>query len=67
MNYKEKAKELVDRFRKPIKLETQTPIDPQEAAKQCTLICVDEIIKENASNWEDVSYWQNVKQEIKRL
>ena len=61
---KEKAIELVDRF---------WSCQIKENAKQCALICVDEMIKELT---EEISpsvhgfrhnYWKEVKQEINKL
>ena len=67
---KEKAKELVDRY----EFELSTS---KEDAKQCALICVDEIMKvlnteqNNERNEieikEDLKYWKEIKQEIKKL
>jgi hypothetical protein len=69
MTPKEKAKELVDKFRLHV-LEKDFFGDSVEHdnAKQCALIAVDEII----SNRErikgiDKLYWQQVKQEIEKL
>ena len=71
MTPKERAKELVDRF---INI---TPCNDNElsedemhkeqlhSAKQCALICVDEILEECLDIKE--SYWQEVKEEIKEL
>ena len=56
MKPKEKAKGLVDRF-----LERRYT---DEDAKECALICVDEIQK--VTNHE-IKYWQEVKQEINKL
>ena len=78
MKAKEKAKELVDRFmniQDSIGFNSHNLIYLKEA-KQCALICVDEIIKEikEIQFNEDIfledtviSYWQEVKQEIKEL
>lgn len=66
MSEKEKAKELVDRFRTLPPSNPYTGID-EELAKQCALICVDEIIKD--LNPFDVSknyYWREVKNEINK-
>jgi hypothetical protein len=58
-----KAKELVDKF-------SNVPLLDSYEAKQCALIAVDEIIfvvsKYNDTQAE-VSYWQEVKQEIEKL
>tara|TARA_R110000772_G_scaffold89748_3_gene185779 strand:+ start:167 stop:361 length:195 start_codon:yes stop_codon:yes gene_type:complete len=64
MNPKEKAKELFDRF-----LERRYT---DEDAKECALICVDEIL-ETLNNITPTteetfeSYWREVKQEIENL
>ena len=64
MEAKEKAKELVDKF-----TFTCIECDYDWKAKQCALICVDEII--NIIDAEDqfilYNYWQQVKQEIDKL
>ncbi len=74
---KEKAKELVDRFCNQCHY---CEMDDYEAAKQCALICVDEIIESSpfgpcngyfeivTDRIEDcVDYWKQVKEEIKKL
>ncbi len=68
MEPKEKAKELVERFI-PYNQEYQEGTDMQfsddlEGAKQCALICVDEII---VANPERGIYWNEVKQQINKL
>ena len=66
---KEKAKELVDRFYE-IQLKSKGYASVV-LAKQCALICVDEIIEDathdpfNAKT--RIEYWQEVKQEIEKL
>jgi len=56
---KEKAKELVDKF---------SWIDCSSDAKQCALICVDEILNGSRLFYiEDYEYWREVKQEIIKL
>jgi len=63
MTPKEKAKELVDKFS-----DITTGWNFIEAAKECALICVDEIL--NGSRlyyFEDYSYWKEVKEEINKL
>ena len=65
MKAKEKAKELFDRF---YEIE---PVEPIYVgvnigqAKQCVLICVDEILEFH--DRIDVKYWNEVKQEINKL
>jgi hypothetical protein len=63
---KEKASELV------FKMNFSHPEFELYVAKQCALIAVDEIMK--AVGWEEMelgvdrdNYWQEVKQEIKKL
>ena len=62
MKAKDKAKELVNKF-----LQIYDGRVPQ--AKQSALICVDEIleIKSVYHSIELDNYWQEVKQEIKKL
>ena len=68
---KEKAKELLKRFEsvsKPFmkESEVQVHIHP-EHAKQCALICVDELIDTLNQSTLEFEYWQEVKQEIEKL
>ena len=60
MTSKEKAKKLVDKYMsKCVFMEIYW-------AKQCALICVDEIRKVNTFSIVD-RYWQEVKQEINKI
>ena len=66
MTHKEKAKELVNKF-----LQIYDGRVPQ--AKQCALICVDEILQtipNEVMSYEpfmmNTDYWQEVKQEINK-
>jgi len=73
MKAEDKAKELIDRFIQ------YTPVEYElEHAKQCALICVEEIIKTEPKYasypsvgmliWEShINYWQDVKTEIQKL
>jgi hypothetical protein len=61
LKYKIKALELIVSF--------QELGLTKEQAKQCALICVDEIIKvveDNCLEYDD-NYWQQVKTEIEKL
>jgi hypothetical protein len=68
----EKAIELVERFYEILPLSNRF----ESVAKQCALICVDEILKE-CSNWaggtndgwdaKRFDYWNEVKNEIENL
>jgi len=67
MTPKEKAKELVYKFDDTMEFST-----PQRFAKQCALIAVDEIlsmgIMSDSGHFRMAkSYWEEVKQEIKKL
>jgi len=60
----EKAKELIDKF--------TLPFSPNiEESKQCALIAVDEILNalsyKASSNFEELKYYTEVKQEIENL
>jgi hypothetical protein len=77
MEAKDKAKELVDRF-KPFahainidyKGEPRTDNGIwKESAKACALICVDEMLNAIPPNTLIIlyNYWQQVKQEIEKL
>jgi hypothetical protein len=77
MTPKEKAKELVGRFYVWTSRNTTKVNIAHYDAKQCALICVDEIISKggtkNVIQYEPncftngVEYWQEVKQEIEKL
>jgi hypothetical protein len=69
MTPKEKAKELVDKFKKHAK-ENRTSLGATPGMfkninhpKQCALIAVDELIE----NLPDTDYWKYVKREIEKL
>ena len=64
-----KAKKLVDRFKEIASTLTSDEFSKEIIAKQCALICVDEI-ELQSKNWGVISvkrYWQEVKQEIEKL
>jgi hypothetical protein len=61
MTPKEKAKQLVEKM-----IIYHSPDDKDyEAAKDCALIAVDEILKTNP--YKARNYWQEVKTEIEKL
>jgi hypothetical protein len=69
MTPKEKALELYNKFFTNVPFLTAGchPLDDYNAAKQCALIAVDEILNSILGNYEfDFlrNYWQEVKQEI---
>lgn len=74
LSQKEKAKQLVLTFMQNIifSIKQNIEADTIEAAKQCALIAVDEII--SAIDWhefetpnKEIEYWQEVKTEIQKL
>jgi hypothetical protein len=67
-NYKEKAEELYNKFLRKIE-HNDAYWDVENDAKQCALICVDEILNiyEKASKHPQTIYWQQVKTEIEKL
>jgi hypothetical protein len=77
MTPKEKAKDLINKYIKPtIKWNPINDVgyyNDINAAKQCALIAVDEILKTNPYEWDgedlnsNIDYWQEVKQEIEAL
>ena len=73
MTPKEKAKELYDKFNPHARVWDCYSDEPlkENHAKQCALICVDEIIHDMqirlGLDKEDVEYWQDVKTEIEKL
>ena len=67
MTPKENAKELIDKM-----LNQQSFTEDLYDAKQCALIAVDEMIKQQQIQfdemvWSSVGYWKEVKQEILAL
>lgn len=70
MTPKEKAQELIDKFKHPVrwKMGQQDIVD---RAKVCALIAVEEILKDkeivDGMRVIHDPYWQEVKQEIEKL
>jgi hypothetical protein len=66
----EKAKELVDKYWIYLRANLLYDDEAQEDAKHCAIIAVDEILKV-ASFYNDsqaeVTYWQEVKQELQTI
>ena len=66
----DKAKELVDRFKgvtRPFSKRRKLKVDIHpEHAKQCALICVDEMLAFDLSFF-DIEFLKEVKQEINKL
>ena len=78
MTAKEKAEELVDKYRTYIragdKYEYLDPEDEVHLAKQCALVAVNEILIENSKRGgendeiiEYEPYWQEVQQQLSKL
>jgi hypothetical protein len=71
MTHKEKAQELVDKFKFDCRIEYECrPLSVNQIAKQCALIAVDEIYLVESGYFGDYGnapYWQQVKQEIEKL
>jgi len=73
MTAKQKAKELVNKFKKytdgSINKYTWSESFQKKNAKSCALITVDEIIKFAIAshNVSELSFWEEVKQEIEKL
>ena len=67
MTPKEKAEELFDKMMYHIMYNCQ-PTLSEMVAKQCALIAVDEILKlELQEVYQNIDYWQEVKQEIEKI
>jgi len=68
MTAKDKAKELAEKMLGDNShyLNQNIEID-KLIAKQCALICVDEIVKNTLQVSQVLDYWQEVKQEIEKL
>jgi hypothetical protein len=60
MTPKEKAEKLVDTYR------MYTEFSSIHAAKQCALICCDEVLGYMGAD-RGTAFWQEVKQEIEKL
>jgi len=65
MTPKEKAQELYHTFYNKIYMYGAPAV-------RLAIICVDEIIKANPTNWDDgpesqIPYWQQVKEELQKL
>ena len=76
MTEKEKAKELVERYLKNIVGLAYAETKSKELAKQCALICLDEMyVYRLESLWrvghsfsnDEITYLKEVKQEIEKL
>jgi hypothetical protein len=73
MSPKERAKELVDKFKKNTRAynETNGWEDSAYDSKQCALIAVDEVIEAlHEHHWQNrliIDYWEEVKHEIEKL
>ena len=71
MTPKEKAKELVDKFRIYIVTWSGGTEISNQNVKQCALIAVEELIiqqeRYNNGSFYPSKYWQEVKQEIEKL
>ena len=71
MTAKDKAKELLDRFKdvtRPMsKRNTLVARMHPEHAKQCALLCVDEILETYIDLDPKLNYWKEVKKEIEKL
>jgi len=61
MTPKEKAKELVYKFDDTMEFST-----PQRFAKQCALICCEEVLGYMGAD-RGTAFWEEVKQEIEKL
>lgn len=71
MTPKEKARELVNRYRCNYQIicKMNTRNMYLSEAKQCALIAIDELIKETSFEVPNIRqrYWQGVKKEIEKL
>jgi hypothetical protein len=69
MTPKEKATELVNKMPCQIFTPSAGWVDDNEAAKECALIAVYEVINNYpvGAAYVDVNYWQQVREEIKKL
>ena len=67
MKAKDKAKELIQLFYNKQCSHSITEL-AYKSAKQCALICVDEILREIPKRFDSEEiYWEEVKKEIEKL
>lgn len=78
MTPEEKAQELIDKFKHPVRWKMGQE-DVLDRAKQCALIAVDEVINSSPArspindgsdampHFRAVKYWEQVKEEIEKL
>ena len=67
MTAKDKAKELIQLFYNKQCSHSITEL-AYKSAKQCALICVDEILREIPKRFDSEEiYWEEVKKEIEKL
>ena len=67
MTAKDKAKELIQLFYNKQCSHSITEL-AYKSAKQCALICVDEILREIPKRFDSEEiYWEKVKKEIEKL
>lgn len=67
MNAKEKAIDLLDKYRTIIRKTDIVSEDEIYLSKECAIIAVDEILKNKLLFFNQKKYWQQVKVEIKNL
>lgn len=74
MNSKEKAEQLYIAYKKALNIKNDMRAGANPFAKQCALICVEEIKNLTDpilylldANDEEKGYWEQVKQEIEKL
>jgi hypothetical protein len=66
MTPKEKAEELYLEYYQTIgRIDGRYKFE--EIVKQCALIAVETHLEQTCYEWQDESYWQEVKQEIEKL
>lgn len=63
---REKAMELVEKFRKTLSTYTMSKKHRLQYAKQCALICAQECI-DGCGTLQKREYWQQIKKEIENL
>tara|TARA_B100000767_G_scaffold251197_1_gene254003 strand:- start:329 stop:529 length:201 start_codon:yes stop_codon:yes gene_type:complete len=66
MRPKEKAKEIINKHYSNL-VDFLTHYQAYKLAKQCALICVDEILDNRISNNSELEYFQEVIKEIEKL
>lgn len=69
MTPKEKAEQLYNAYKKALNINNDMRAGANPFAKQCALICVEEILTlaRESQDPDHIAWWEEVKQEIEKL